>query len=76
MTKASSPRILMPRLLVLLNTAATTGNSSFLIVEKSRVVRIVERHPSDLSTIEWVGDSRPSCTMGKISTSSQHPTNI
>ena len=50
--KASNPRILMPKLLVLLNTAATTGKSSFLMVEKSSVARMVGRHPSDLSTIE------------------------
>ena len=72
MTKASNPRILIPRLLVLLNTAATTGNSSLLIVVKSRVARIVGRHPSDLSMIECVGDSRPSCRIGRISTSSQY----
>ena len=50
-TKASSPRTLMPRLLVLLNTVATIGKTSFLIVEKSIVASTVERHPKDLSTI-------------------------
>ena len=69
MTNASNPRILMPRLLVLLNTAATTGNSSFLMVEKSSVARMVGRQPRDLSTIECVGDSRPSCRIGRMSTS-------
>ncbi len=52
MTNASNPRILMPKLLVLLKTAATTGKSSFLMVEKSRVARTVARHPNDLSTME------------------------
>ncbi len=52
MTNASNPRILMPKLLVLLKTAATTGKSSFLMVEKSRVARTVGRHPNDLSTTE------------------------
>ena len=57
--KASNPRTLIARLLVLLKTAATTGNNSFLIVGKSKTARIAERHPRDLSTMEWVGDSRP-----------------
>lgn len=52
MTNASNPRILMPKLLVLLNTAATTGKSSFLIVEKSNIASTVGRQPRDLSTIE------------------------
>ena len=50
-TNASSPRTLMPRLLVLLKTAATVGKSSFFMVEKSNVARMVGRHPKDLSTI-------------------------
>lgn len=66
-TNASRPLILIPKLLVLLNTAATTGKSSFLVVEKSRTAKTVGRHPKDLSMIEWVGDSRPSWRIGNIS---------
>lgn len=71
MTNASNPRILMPKLLVLLNTAATTGKSSFLIVEKSNIASTVGRQLRDLSTIEWVGDSRPRCRIGRISARNQ-----
>lgn len=66
-TNASRPRILILKLLVLLNTEATTGKSSFLMVEKSRTARTVGRHPRDLSIIEWVGDSRPSWRIGSMS---------
>ena len=52
--KASRPRILMARLFVLVNTAAITGKTSFLIVEKSSVERMVGRQPRDLSTSEGV----------------------
>lgn len=48
---ASKQRTLIVRLFVLLNTAATVGKSSFLIVEKSRTMSIVESVPRDLSTI-------------------------
>ena len=58
-TKASSPRTLIAKLLVLVNTAATTGNSSFLIVEKSRTDSMIGRHESDLSTIAGVAESNP-----------------
>ena len=55
---ASKPRTFIARLFVLLNTAATIGNNSFLMVEKSRTASMVEIVPSDLSTMAWVGDSR------------------
>lgn len=70
-TKAPKPRTLMPRLLVLLKTAATVGNSSFLMVEKSRIERMIGTQPSDLSTIACVGDSKPRCNIGSISMISQ-----
>lgn len=66
-TKASSPLTLIPRLEVLLNTAATTGNSSFFIVLKSSTGRITGRLRSAASTIEWVGDSIARCIIGRIS---------
>lgn len=51
-TKASKPRTLIPKLAVLLKTAATTGKTSCLMVEKSKMSRIVGRQPRDLSTKE------------------------
>ena len=66
-TKASSARILIPKLLVLLKTVATTGKRSFLTVEKSKTESIVGRHVSALSTSVWVEDSRPSWMIGRIS---------
>lgn len=50
-TKASMHRTLMPKLLVLLKTAATAGKKSFLIVEKSRMLSVVDMLPNALSTI-------------------------
>jgi hypothetical protein len=58
---------LIPRLEVLLNTAATTGNSSFFIVLKSSTGRITGRLRKAASTIEWVGDSIARCIIGRIS---------
>ena len=57
----------MPRLLVLLKTAATNGKTSFLMVEKSNTESTVSREPNDLSTMECVGDSNPICIIGSIS---------
>lgn len=71
-TKASRARTLIPRLLVLLKTAATMGNRSFLTVEKSKTESTVGRHVRALSTSECVGDSRPSWMIGRISTGGQH----
>lgn len=56
--KASRPLIFIPMLLVLLNTAAITGKSSFLVVEKSRTGSIVGKVLRDTSMTECVGDSR------------------
>jgi len=50
-TKASKPRTFIPRLLVLVKTEAMTGNSSFLIVEKSSTGRIVGRLRREASTM-------------------------
>ena len=54
--RASRPRTLIDKLLVLVKTLDTIGNRSFLIVEKSSMPRIDERQVRDLSTTEWVGD--------------------
>lgn len=54
---ASKPRTLIPRLLVLLKTVETTGKSSFLIVLKSRIGRMVGKVLSAASTSGCVGDS-------------------
>ena len=72
-TNASRPRTLMPRLLVLLNTAATMGKTSFLIVEKSKTAITIGRQPRALSTIAWVGDSSPSCRIGTTSALNSFP---
>ena len=66
-TKASNPRTLIARLLVLLNTLAMMGNSSFLIVEKSSTGRMTGRLRKEASTIVWVGDSMARIIMGSIS---------
>jgi len=71
MTKASKPLTLMPRLLVLPNTEAMTGKSSFFIVLKSRIGKIAGRLLRAESTIEWVGDSIASWIMGNISIDDQ-----
>ena len=71
-TKASRPRTLMARLLVLLKMVATRGKSSFLMVEKSRTGRMMGSMLRDLSTREWVGDSRARRMMGRISVDCQH----
>ena len=57
----------MPRLLVLLNTVATTGNNSFLIVEKSRTLTMIGSDLKDASTKEGAGDSIAITTIGSIS---------
>lgn len=50
-TKASKPRTLIPRLLVLLKTEAIIGNSSFLIVVKSITGRITGKLLNEASTM-------------------------
>lgn len=66
--KASRPRTLMPRLLVLAKTVAITGNRSFLRVEKSKIGKTTGSVFRAASTIECVGDSKPRSRMGSIST--------
>lgn len=66
-TKASRPRTLMPRLLVLLKTEAMTGNRSFLMVEKSSTGRITGKLRREASTILCVGDSMARRIMGRMS---------
>lgn len=66
-TKACNPRTLIARLFVLLNTAATIGNSSLLIVVKSRAGRTTGKLRNPASTIECVGHSIAANTTGKIS---------
>lgn len=66
-TNASSPRTLIPKLLVLLKTVAITGNSSFLIVLKSRIGKAMGRLLRAESTIACVGDSMAIWIMGRIS---------
>ena len=68
-TNASKPRTLIPRLLVLVNTEAMTGNSSFLIVEKSKTGRMTGKLRRAASTIVWVGDSIARCMIGSMSLS-------
>ena len=68
-TNASKPRTLIPRLLVLVNTEAMTGNSSFLIVEKSKTGRMTGKLRRAASTIVWVGDSIARCMIGRMSLS-------
>lgn len=72
-TKASKPRTLIARLLVFVKTAATRGNNSFLMVEKSNTASIVGIQDSDLSTMTCVGESSPIWIMGKTSVTSQLP---
>lgn len=67
-TKACKPLTLIPKLLVLLNTVAITGNSSFLIVLKSSIGSIMGKARSAASTIACVGDSMARTTRGRIST--------
>lgn len=64
---ASRTRTLIPRLLVFVNTAAMTGKSSFLIVEKSRIGRTIGKLRKAASTNPCVGDSMEIATIGKIS---------
>lgn len=66
-TKAWQPRTLMARLLVRLKTVAITGNSSFLMVLKSRTGRITGRTLSAASTTAGVGDSMAVITIGRMS---------
>ncbi len=66
-TNASRPRTLMPKEEVLENTDAITGNSSFLMVEKSRMGRMMGREWREASTMPWVGDSIARWMMGRIS---------
>lgn len=65
--KASRPLILMPMLLVLLNTAAIIGNNSFFTVLKSSTVRRTGSVRRDASTRECVGDSTARTMMGRTS---------
>ena len=67
MTKACSPRILIAKLFVLLKTAATTGNSSFLMVLKSRTGRTDGNVRKEASTIEGVGHSMAAIMTGRMS---------
>lgn len=67
MTKARHPRTLMAKLLVLLKTAATIGNSSFLIVLKSKTGNMTGRPRKAASTSEGVGDSMATKTIGRTS---------
>jgi len=67
-TKACRPLTLIARLLVLLKIAATTGNSSFLMVLKSRTGKTVGRLRSAASTRVGVGDSKHTKIMGRMST--------
>lgn len=67
--KASSPRTLIPRLLVLLKTAAISGNNSFLSVEKSRTGSITGSVRRAASMTGCVDDSRPRPMMGSMSIS-------
>jgi len=66
-TNASSPRTLIPRLLVFVNTEAMTGKSSFFIVEKSRTGRMVGKLRKEASTMLCVGDSIAKFMMGRMS---------
>lgn len=66
-TKASRPRTLIPRLLVLVKTEEMTGNNSFLMVEKSSTGKKIGRLRSAESTRVWVGDSIARWMMGRIS---------
>lgn len=66
-TNACSPRTLIARLFVLLKTVATTGNSSFLIVLKSKTGRIIGSPRIATSTSDGVGDSTAVKNIGKIS---------
>lgn len=67
MTKACKPRTLIARLFVLLNTVATTGNSSFLMVLKSRTGRTDGNVLKAASMIEGVGHSMAAIITGRIS---------
>lgn len=69
--KASRPRTLIPRLLVFVKTEAMTGNNSFLIVEKSRIGRMIGKLRSAASTMVCVGDSMAKCMIGSMSGESQ-----
>ncbi|KAH6608566.1 hypothetical protein Trco_001912 [Trichoderma cornu-damae] len=69
-TKAWRPRTLMARLFVRLKTVATTGNSSFFIVLKSRTGSTTEKLLRATSTIEGVGHSMAAMITG--STSGRH----
>ncbi len=66
-TNASNPRTFIPRLLVLVKTDEMTGNSSFLMVEKSNTGNIRGRLLNEASTILCVGDSIAKCIIGRIS---------
>lgn len=66
-TKASRPRTLIPRLLVFVNTEAITGNSSFFMVEKSRIGKTTFKLRNAASTSACVGESIEIATIGSIS---------
>ncbi|KIH90263.1 hypothetical protein SPBR_00315 [Sporothrix brasiliensis 5110] len=73
MTNACRPRILIARLLVLLKMAATTGNSSCLIVLKSSTGSMAGTLRSAASTTAGVGESSAVATMGKTSSLNSLP---
>ena len=66
-TNACRPRTLIAKLFVLLNTLATTGKSSFLMVLKSRIGRMAGILLNAASTIECVGHSIAAMIIGNIS---------
>ncbi len=67
MVKACKPRTLIARLFVLLNTAAITGNSSFLMVLKSKTGRMDGSPRIATSTSEGAADSTAVKNIGRIS---------
>jgi len=70
MTNARRPRIFICRLFVRAKTAAITGNSSFLMVLKSRTGKMTGKPLSAASTKPCVGDSIAVTMMGSMSTDS------
>lgn len=66
-TNACKPRTLMARLVVLLNTWAIIGNSSFLMVLKSKTGNTTGKLRRPASTTEWVGAAMAAATTGNMS---------
>lgn len=66
-TKALQPRTLIAKLLVLLKTAAMIGNSSFLMVLKSRTGKMTGKLRSEASINDGVGDSIAARMIGSTS---------